>query len=456
MMERFAKKSAWILSFLALALIILFSGMFADSALAAEYNCMDPFYLSVYTGKADGTVVKAYSSNYDYNTYVSLSDTSLALNGTAKQFSFRCAKTPSEGEHFVINTGEEYISPAASVQEEHAEQVWLEFRRNRILFDGSDRKYYTYRDGNNDLYMSLTDIQLMFDVAVDYASDSFINIYPDRPFVPDISALNDIGYFNYLNGVVLGDANTGEILFSRDRNKITSIASTSKLMTYLLIREAADAGSISFDGTVIISGKAEKLSKSADGIISMEAGMEVPVPELIDAMLLASSNESALALAEYAYGSEEAFVEAMNRRAAELHLNSAEFYNPHGLPVYSRSSVQTKLQNRMNALDLFALSCYVINKYPDITQITSKQYVTMPTLEYTTANSNPLVFNMQEVSGLKTGSTNRAGYCLAASMPVSVNGEIHNFILILLGSETGSERGQQAEMLLRYVKEVYN
>lgn len=456
MMKRFTKKGAWILSFLALALMILSSGMFADFAFAAEYNCMDPFYLSVYTGKADGTVVKAYSSNYDYNTYVSLSDISLALNGTAKQFSFQCANTPSEGQHFVINTGEEYISPASSVQEEHTEQVWLEFRRNRILFDGSDRKYYTYRDGNNDLYMSLTDLQLMFDVAVDYASDSFINIYPDRPFVPDISALNDIGYFNYLNGVVLGDADTGEILFSRDRNKITSIASTSKLMTYLLIREAADAGSISLDGTAIISGKAEKLSKSADGIISMEAGMEVPVPELIDAMLLASSNESALALAEYVYGSEEAFVEAMNRRAAELHLNSAEFYNPHGLPVYYRSSVQTKLQNRMNAIDLFALSCYVINKYPEITQITSKQYVIMPTLEYTTANSNPLVFNMQEVSGLKTGSTNRAGYCLAASMPVSVNGEIHNIILILLGSETGAERGQQAEMLLRYVKEVYN
>ncbi|MDO5445308.1 MAG: serine hydrolase [Eubacteriales bacterium] len=425
------------------------------SAFSAEYNCMDPFDLVIYSGKSDGVVAKAYTSNYDNNIYVSLSDLSAALNETGKQFSFRYAETASEGEHFLVQPGESYVKPERPSAEEPREQVWLEFRRNRLFFNGSDKKYYTYRDGTNDLYLSLTDMQLMLDVTAEFVGTNCIYIHTDVPFDPDLHALEASGYFNYINGIVLGDADTGKILFFRDPNKITSIASTSKLMTYLLLAEAADAGKISFSDSVVISENAEKLSKSADGIIKMTAGTEVPAMELLNAMLLASSNEAALALAEYAYGTEDAFVDAMNRRAEELGLNSAEFFNPHGLPVYAYNTVQTKLQNRMNASDLFTLASYVIGKYPSITEITSKQYVMMPTLEYSTANSNPLVFNMPDVTGLKTGSTNKAGYCLAASMPVTVGSETHNMILILLGSETGAERGQQAEILLRYARKYY-
>lgn len=425
------------------------------SAFSAEYNCMDPFDLIIYSGKSDGVVAKAYTSNYDNNVYVSLSDLSAALNETGKQFSFRYADTPSEGEHFLVQLGEGFIRSERPSQEQAREQVWLEFKRNRLFCNGSDRKYYTYRDGTNDLYISLTDMQLMLDVTAEFTEKNCIRIYTDVPFTPDIRALEASGYFDYISSTVLGDADTGKILFFRDPNKITSIASTSKLMTFLLLAEAADSGRMSFSDPVVISDNAERLSKSADGIIRMTAGTEIPAEELLNAMLLASSNEAALALAEHAYGTEQTFVDAMNRRAAELGLNSAVFYNPHGLPLYACSTVQTKLQNRMNASDLFALASYVIGKYPSITEITSRQYVMMPTLEYSTANSNPLVFNMTGVTGLKTGSTNKAGYCLAASMPVSVGQETHNIVLVLLGSETGAERGQQAEILLRYARGYY-
>ena len=434
---------------------LLFFTLLYPSARAAEYSLMEPFDLLIYSGKTDGTVARAYNSNYDGNTYLSLTDVSSALNGTSRQFSFRFANTTTEGEHFLIQTGESYLLPEKPVNADRSEPVWLEYKRNRILLNGADRKYYTYRDGINDLYMSLTDIQLMLDISMEYTPEGFLILYPNRPFTPDISGLTEAGYFNYVNGVILGDANTGKILFFRDKNKITSIASTSKLMTYLLLAEAEKDGRFSRNDTVVISEVAEKLSKSADGIIPMTAGDEIPASELLDGMLLASSNESALALAEHVSGSEASFVREMNERAQQLGLNSAEFFNPHGLPVYSRSTVQTKLQNRMCAEDLFRLAAYVIAEYPSITEITSKQYVTLPTLEYTTANSNPLVFNMPGVTGLKTGSTNRAGYCLTASMPVTVNGETHTILLVILGSETGSERGQQAEILLRYAQQYY-
>lgn len=426
------------------------------SAFSAEYNCMDPFDLIIYSGKSDGVAAKAYSSNYENNIYVSLTDLSAALNETEKQFSFRYAKTDTEGEHFLICPGEGFLQPDTPSSDAQREQIWLEFRRNRLFYNGADRKYYTYRDETNDLYISLTDLQLMLDVTAEFVGENRIYIHTDLPFRPDLGSLEASGYFNYINGIVLGDANTGKILYFKDPNKITSIASTSKLMTFLLLAEAADAGKMSFSDSVVISENAEKLSKSADGIIKMTAGMEVPAAELLDAMLVASSNEAALALAEHAYGTEEAFVDAMNRRAAELGLNSAEFFNPHGLPAYARSTVQTKLQNRMSAADLFTLASYVIDRYPSVTGITSQQYAVMPTLEYSTANSNPLVFNMPGVTGLKTGSTNKAGYCLAASMPVSFGEETHPIILILLGSETGAERGQQAEMLLRYAEKYYS
>lgn len=424
--------------------------------MAAEYSCMDPVDLLIYSGKTDGVLARAYYSNYDFNTYISLNDLSSAMNGTQKQFSFTYAETSSEGEHYLIRTGEGFIPGSFPSSAEPREQVWLEFKRNRLFCDGADRKYYTYRGTDKDLYISLTDFQLMFDVTAEYLSQSSLYIHTDIPFSPDLKVLEASGYFNYINSIVLGDAATGKILYFRDKNKVTSIASTSKLMTYLLLREAADAGQISFSDTVTISEHAEHLSQSADGMIKMTAGMQVPFSELLDAMLLASSNEAALALAEHAYGSEAAFVEAMNLRARELGLNSAEFFNPHGLPVYACGTVPAKLQNRMNAEDLFRLASYVLNVYPEITGITSAQYAVMPTLEYSTANSNPLVFNMPGVNGLKTGSTNRAGYCLAASLPVEVNGEAHTVVLILLGSETGAERGQQAEILLRYAARYYS
>jgi D-alanyl-D-alanine carboxypeptidase (penicillin-binding protein 5/6) len=142
----------------------------------------------------------------------------------------------------------------------------------------------------------------------------------------------------------------------------------------------------------------------------------------------------------------------MNRRAAELGLRSTIFRSAHGLPVYTGGALPAKRQNEMSANDLFTLCKLLLDDYPRITGITGQRYVRLESLQYTTANSNPLVFNMEGVNGLKTGSTNRAGYCLAASLPVSVGEETHTLVLILLGAETAQLRGQAAELLLQAAK----
>ena len=190
-------------------------------------------------------------------------------------------------------------------------------------------------------------------------------------------------------------------------------------------------------------------------MIAMSAGAQIPMQELVDAMLLASSNESAASLAAHAAGSTEVFVARMNARAKELGLNSARFYSPHGLPVYTTGAATAKRQNTMSAWDMYRLCARLLERCPEITSITSRQYSSMSTLKYSTANTNTLVFNLSGVTGLKTGSTNRAGYCVAVSMDVTQGGETHDIVLVLLGAETPDLRGQAAEILLRWAKDYY-
>ena len=109
----------------------------------------------------------------------------------------------------------------------------------------------------------------------------------------------------------------------------------------------------------------------------------------------------------------------------------------------------------LQLLYLLFLVRHILQRFPQITDITSQQYGRMPSLDYTTANSNPLVFNLEGVTGLKTGSTNKAGFCLAATLPVTSGGETHNIVLILLGAETADVRAQAAEILLRYARDYY-
>ena len=427
--------------------LLLLSGPAAASADEPPY----PVTLHVGTGSI---LVRARTDSFENNVYLCLSDLSAALSSTDKQFRIDFASNPTDGEFFFITTGQPAALPSGA-QEGAApfvDTLWP--YRNRLFMDGRELKYYTHRSGNV-LYMNLIDIQLLFDLTIERNADGSLRVYPERPFVPDIAAMEREGFFESFNALVLGDVDTGELLYAWQAERSYPVASLSKLMSYLLISEALGNGSIRPDDPVLISGKAEALSLSPDGQVELHAGTRVPLDELLDAMLVASSNEAALALAEHTAGSEAAFVEAMNRRALELGLQSAVFRSPHGLPVYTQGSVPAKLQNKMSAVDLFRLSAYLLVNHPSITQRTSRQFVTLPSLEFTTANSNPMVFNMPGVNGLKTGNTTRAGYCLAASLPLRVGGEVHTVLAIVLGAETPTMRNQAAHILLRHAQREY-
>ena len=109
----------------------------------------------------------------------------------------------------------------------------------------------------------------------------------------------------------------------------------------------------------------------------------------------------------------------------------------------------------MSAYDMFRLCAYLLENCPQITTVTGRQYASMKTLKYSTSNTNQMVFNVSGVTGLKTGSTNRAGYCITVSMPVTRGGETHDIVLVVLGAETAQLRGQASEILLRWAKDYY-
>jgi len=417
-------------------------------SLAAAVYASDPvtcFTLSVRAADGTMTDIRAITASYDGNTYASMTDISAALSGSKKQFSIEYHYTDADGLYYEMHMGRKALSKAGG---DRTGNIFLDLNRVRIFVDGAEKRYYAYRC-QRELYMSLVDIQLLVGLNMVYDDDGVLLLKTDEEYTVDFKELDNWDYFDSFSGAIVADATTDKVLYGCNAYDQIPIASTTKLMSALLIYEAVERGDISFDDQVLISKRAAALSQSADGAISLKADTYIPIQELMNAMLIASSNECTLALAEHTAGSEEAFVARMNERATELGLKSAEFYNSNGLPVYSKSVYISKLQNRMSPYDMFRLCDYLLEHYTKITDITSMLYCTMPTLECTWANNNTLVFNMTGVTGLKTGLTNRAGYCLVACMPYKVNGETHMLISAVFGAEAAGERTQAAELLLR-------
>lgn len=411
----------------------------------ADYNQIDEHEVDIVV---NGKTTKGYAieASYKYNTYLSLRSLAEALSDTDKKYDISYGSTKEDGQFFEIETQKEYKAVERENDNKAAdnedEAIFLQATTNRLFFNGQEKKYYTFRYADpEDLYMALTDVQLLFDIGMAVTGYNEITVYPERTFAVDLSGLEQEGYFNQFNAVLSGTKD-GKISFSVNPLKSIPVASTSKLMSYLIIAEALKDGKANISDYVTISKNVALLAKSEDGRLEMKEGNKVPLSELIDAMLVMSSNEATLAIAEHIYGSENAFVDKMNERSKELKLTASKFYNCNGLPVMTAGSIPTKLQNRMSAKDLFTLSAYLLNNYPEITDITSKQLVKLNTLDYASWNSNTLVFNIDNVTGLKTGSTKASGSCVVAC-------DSEGQIVIVLGAEDSAMRGRAAEILFR-------
>ena len=202
---------------------------------------------------------------------------------------------------------------------------------------------------------------------------------------------------------LLMEKQTCTVLFAQDEHTPREPASVTKIMTLLLVMEAIDSGALSYDDVVTGSAHAAGMGGSQ---IWLKENEQMTVRDLLKAVCIVSGNDAAVALAEHLAGSEDAFVERMNARAQELGMNDTHFVNCTGLPAAGHLT---------SACDIALMSRELILHHPDIRQFTTVWMDSLRGGESMLVNTNKLIRFYDGATGLKTGSTGSAGYCLSAT-----------------------------------------
>ena len=233
---------------------------------------------------------------------------------------------------------------------------------------------------------------------------------------------------------LLIDLSSGTVLYEKEPDTPMPIASITKVMTLLLTFEAIEAGKVSLQDTVPVSDHAYNMGGSQ---IWLEPGETFTLDEMIKAICVSSANDAAVAVAEFIGGSEPAFVEQMNQKAAALGMANTTFKNACGLDEEGHLST---------ARDVAIMSREMLLKHPQITGYTT---IWMDTLRGGTTqllNTNKLLKRYQGITGLKTGTTSGAGVCISAS--ASRDGL--DLLAVVLGAASSGERFDAATALLDY------
>ena len=241
--------------------------------------------------------------------------------------------------------------------------------------------------------------------------------------------------------VLLMDAGTGTVILEKNADEKRPVASVTKLMTILLVLEALDEGKITLEQEVTVSKAAAGMGGSQ---ALLDAGGIYPLSELLKSLIIASANDSAVALAELLMGSEENFAAAMNRRAQELGLNDTHYVNASGLPAEGQYTT---------ARDVAELSREVLKHptYFEYSGIWMDEIVHKGGRVTQLVNTNRLIRFYEGADGVKTGSTNEAKYCVSAT---AKRGD-ERFLAVVLGAPTGAKRFDLAGKLLNYAFENY-
>ncbi len=237
---------------------------------------------------------------------------------------------------------------------------------------------------------------------------------------------------------VLMDVATGQILYEQNAHEKLSPASVTKVMTMLLIMEAIDSGRIKWDDMVTTS---ESAAAKGGSQVYLKVGETMSVSEMVKCIAVSSANDCACAMAEHLYGSEAAFAEKMNERAKQLGMNDTNFVNCTGLDDAPEAK-----DHKTSAYDIALMSRQLLKNHPDIKKYTTIWMDTVRNGAFGLSNTNKLVRFYQGATGLKTGFTAQAGYCLSAS----AMREDMELVAVVMGCESSKDRFAACKSLLDY------
>ena len=235
---------------------------------------------------------------------------------------------------------------------------------------------------------------------------------------------------------VLMDLATGTVLYAQNANEPLAPASVTKVMTMLLVMEAIDSGKIRWEDPVTTS---EAAAAKGGSQIYLKVGETMTVTDMLKSVAVSSANDCACALAEHIAGSEEAFVQQMNRRAKELGMENTHFVNCTGL-----DDSEEARQHRTSAMDIARMSRQLLKYHPDIQKFTTIWMDTVRDGAFGLSNTNKLIRFYDGATGLKTGFTSGAGYCLSAS----AQREGLGLIAVVMGAESSKIRFQSCKTML--------
>lgn len=243
------------------------------------------------------------------------------------------------------------------------------------------------------------------------------------------------------SGIII-EADTGKVLFEKDADTKRAPASMTKIMTMLLIVEELEKGNISLKDEVTISERAASMGGSQ---IYLEKGSTATVEELLTTIAVGSANDSAVAMAEKIGGTVENFVVLMNKRAKQLGANNTTFKNPHGLDEEGHETT---------ARDMALIAKEVV-KHDNIIKLSSTYETTITHKNGKSlwlVNTNSLIKFYSGLDGLKTGFTDKAGYCLTGTMKRNDM----RLITVVMHAETKEDRNTDTINMMEYAYSMYN
>lgn len=284
--------------------------------------------------------------------------------------------------------------------------------------------------------------QTLSDIYLEATSDTNSNTGTDSDTASDNPSRNTTSPALTLtsSSALLMDADTGTVLYEQNADEQRPLASVTKIMTLLLIFQALDSGQIHLEDTVTVSAQAAGMGGSQ---VYLEEGEVQTVETLIKCIVVASANDACVAMAEQIAGSEEAFVQQMNDMAATLGMNQTHFANCCGLDTENHYST---------ARDIALMSRELTIKYPDIFHYTAiwMEDITHHTARgdttFTLSNTNHLIKQYPYATGLKTGFTSTAGFCLSAT----ASKDNINLIAVVLHAPSSKERIADVKTLFEW------
>ncbi len=251
-------------------------------------------------------------------------------------------------------------------------------------------------------------------------------------------------YYDQIPTMLMGEPTEGRVLMEKGSDTPRAIASLTKLMTYYIVKSEIESGALDPQQMITVSASAAALNVPGNSSYGLVAGEQLSLEQLIFGMMVVSGNDAADQIAQVVSGSEAAFAERMNQTAKELGMTNTTFFNAHGL-------TENGQYNTASARDLFRLIAEILKRFPEVREFVKTKTVNEPERHFQgTSTLAKTSVDLPGMTGLKTGTTEEAGYCFAGTFELtsSIDSTPFEVVTVVLGADSDDARWRTTKELI--------